>query len=375
VKNRSAFKSRLANMTLAVVSLLFLLLLLEGLLRAFHYNPFGEILKNESRAIFIRPSKNPQRIFEATPNTSGQGWGTQVTINRFGFRGRNYAVDKPPDTYRIVVIGDSITFGNNLPPDANYPALLEKRFAASGKKVEILNLALGGYDTLQEVATLEDVGLQFHPDLVLIGYCINDIGIASGNLNYIKRLQKYGDPVYHLRLAQWIRVQMDRIEEEQFTETANMPASFHDTYKNTMADISQDDALPSLMKQLSDELAKPGIHAVFTGDYTNDDHIRRLRFALEKLHTLQTTANFKVSTIIFPYLLEKPENHTAYQLSYQIVEHEMQRLGFSVIDIDTPFVSAGLEHLLLRDNDGIHPNALGHRIVAETLYQALITTP
>jgi len=378
VNNRSNSKSRLVNITVAVVSLLFFLLMLEGLLRAFHYNPFGEILKSEDRAIFIRPSKNPLRIFEATPNASGAGWGTQVTINRFGFRGRDYAVEKPPGTYRIVVIGDSITFGNNLPPDANFPALLEKRFADSGKKVEVLNLALGGYDTLQEVATLEDIGLQFHPDLVLIGYCINDIGIASGNLNYIKRLQKYGDPVYHLRLAQWIRVQLDRIDQENSTVDANKAAAFYYAYRDVLADIEPDRELAVLMQGLSGELAKSGNHAIFAADYTDANHVRRLRFALEKLHTLQTTHHFAVNAIIFPYLLEKPETHQAFQEVYRIVEHEMTRLGFTTIDIITPFSATGLDQLLLRDNDGIHPNAQGHAIVANTLfatYSTLITTP
>jgi lysophospholipase L1-like esterase len=375
VPSPTALKNFFGNLLLVLLSLFFILLMLEALLRAIGYNPFGEILKNEDRAIFIRPSENPQRIFEATPNASGQGWGTRVSINRFGFRGRDYTTEKPSGTYRIAVIGDSITFGNNLPPDANYPALLEKRFAQSGKKVEVLNLALGGYDTLQEVATLEEIGLQFHPDLVLIGYCINDIGIASGNLNYIKRLQKYGDPIYHLRLAQWIRIQLDRIDQENSTVDANKAVAFYSAYRDVLADIEPDSALATLMQGLSGELARSGNRATFTADYTDANHVRRLRFALEKLHALQSTHHFTVSAIVFPYLLEKPETHAAYQLSYRIVEHEMQRLGFSVIDIYTPFTSAGLDHLLLRNNDGVHPNAEGHRIVAETLYQTFFTTP
>jgi hypothetical protein len=184
---------------LVPASLLVLVMLLEGALRLMGFNPFGEFIASEGRAIFIQPSDNPMRIFEPTPGSSGTGWGTEISINSHGFRGPEIAVKKPAGVKRIAVIGDSITFGNNLPPGHEYPAQLQQLFDDENKNVEVLNLGLGGYDTLQEVATLEEVGLQFSPDVVVLGYCINDIGVASGNLNYVKRLQRYGkNPLFHL---------------------------------------------------------------------------------------------------------------------------------------------------------------------------------
>ncbi len=357
------------NAGLLIGSLVFIFIILECVLRAISYNPFGEFFENEGRAVFIQPSKNKTRLFEATPNSRGYGWGTQISINRYGFRGRDYSLEKPKDVYRIVVLGDSITFGNNLPADQNYPAVLEKNFLKSNRPVEVLNLGLGGYDTLQEVATLEDIGLQFSPDLVILGYCINDIGIASGNLNYIKRLKNYGQPIYRSRLAQFIRVQLDRIELIAYDKSANSTENFDTAYKNSLADISNDNDLNNKIKTLEKLLSNVPEKTVFTRDYTEASHIQRLRYALEQLKALQQKHSFAVTVLVIPYLLEDNKSQTIYQAVYRIVEHEITRLHFSVINPYHEFSEAGFKNLILKKNDGVHPNAKGHEIMANVLYK------
>ena len=370
-KNSAFLKNALFNAGLIAASLVFLSLALEVVLRFANYNPFGEFFENERRAVFIQPSQNPLRIFEAAPDTTGEGWGTHITINHAGFRGRDYPAQKPINTYRVVVIGDSIAFGNNLPEDKNYPAVLEKMFAKSGRSVEVLNLALGGYDTLQEVATLEDIGLAFSPDLVVLGYCINDIGVASGNKNYIQRLQNYGSPVYHSRLAQFIRVQLDRIELIEYSKAANTGKNFGSTYKNTQSDISSDVVLNKKMQALGKLLDETPGKYFFTRDYADQTHMQRLRYGLERLGALQKKNSFGVVVLFTPYLLEDKTSQPIYQAVYAIIEHEITRLGFSALNLYRPLANAGFENVILKKNDGVHPNELGHEIIAKELYQTI----
>jgi hypothetical protein len=62
-----------------------------------------------------------------------------------------------------------------------YPAQLERllnekapKSFSRGQRFEVLNLGVGNYNTVQEVMRLRNVGLAFHPDLVTMGWFIND---------------------------------------------------------------------------------------------------------------------------------------------------------------------------------------------------------
>lgn len=373
IRHHGAF----ANSVLVCASLLLLLLTFEAALRFLGYNPFGEFFENQGRAIFLRPSANPQRQYEATPNARGYGWETTVAINSHGFRGREYAKSKAPGTYRIVVLGDSIAFGNRLAQDETYPAVLEALYQQDGRAVEVLNLGLGGYDTLQEVATLADIGLAFEPDLVILGYCINDIGISSGNRDYVERVQHYGHWMYRLRLAQWIRVRTDRIALKWAGSRPEHTRDSANQYSAYLADISQDAVLHEHMTSLRAVIEAQGVDIPFARDYTSATHLRRLRFALNQLHDLQrsTNSSFDVLVLSTPFLLQDDNARPVLEGIQRIIDHEAGRLGFVVMDLLPVFTAVGLDQLLITPDDRIHPNARAHRLVAERLFSALRAKP
>ena len=108
-----------------------------------------------------------------------EGWfaGVPVAINSLGFRDpREYSIEKPPGTFRILVLGDSVTFGHGATFETTYPFLLEQRLKAWRPDVrwEVWNLGVPGYNTRQELAYLQEVGPRFQPDLVVIGFYPND---------------------------------------------------------------------------------------------------------------------------------------------------------------------------------------------------------
>ncbi len=108
------------------------------------------------------------------------GWfaGVPVHINALGFRDvRDYAVAKPPGTFRILVLGDSVTFGHGALSDTTYPYLLEQRLKQWRPETnwEVWNLGVPGYNTTQELKYLERVGPAYQPDLVVVGFYENDL--------------------------------------------------------------------------------------------------------------------------------------------------------------------------------------------------------
>lgn len=108
------------------------------------------------------------------------GWfaGVPVRINALGFRDdRDYALDKTPGTFRILVFGDSVTFGHGALSETTYPYLLEQRLKQWRPDVgwQVWNLGVPGYNTTQELKYLERVGPRYRPDLVIIGFFENDL--------------------------------------------------------------------------------------------------------------------------------------------------------------------------------------------------------
>lgn len=143
------------------------------------------VLVQEGR---FRLSPNPRLGYEPVPHYDHHGEIDSFhdyvgRSNSLGFRDRERAVEKPPGVFRILVLGDSIAAGQAVREPADvFPARLEAGLTAAGMAAEVINFAVTGYDTRQEVALLEDRGLRFAPDLVLLAYCLNDTRQDDGGI-------------------------------------------------------------------------------------------------------------------------------------------------------------------------------------------------
>src|SRR5262245_58075565 len=108
--------------------------------------------------------------WEPRPGFAAKIEGSQVTINTLGYRGRPYPPEKDPRRRRVVMLGDSLTFGFRMGDDAIFPSLLD------GGELKVVNLGVEGYGTDQELLKLEHEGLGYHPDVVVLNVCIeNDL--------------------------------------------------------------------------------------------------------------------------------------------------------------------------------------------------------
>ena len=98
--------------------------------------------------------------------------------NSLGFRDTEHALTKPPGLFRIVAVGDSFTYGAAAPFAQTYLAQLETILNARGaahQPVEIVKLGIVRYFPEPERLVLEHYGLQYSPDLILVGITPNDV--------------------------------------------------------------------------------------------------------------------------------------------------------------------------------------------------------
>jgi lysophospholipase L1-like esterase len=128
--------------------------------------------------------------------------GAVAGSNALGFRGPEVAREKPAGTYRIILLGGSATHGWGVNDDETIDAAMRDALDAElgGPRVEVINLALDGYDSAQAFERMRSDGVGLQPDLVIVNSGVNDVRNAQ-----IPDLETHPDPrtsIWELSMAQ-----------------------------------------------------------------------------------------------------------------------------------------------------------------------------
>jgi lysophospholipase L1-like esterase len=169
----------LLNVVVLLVAILFGCVAMEVALRVIFAHSLDFSMEMWKYAVQLkRPVANPQLSFSHAPNRSAFLMGVPVSINSDGQRDREFTREKPPGTYRIMMLGDSTTFGWGVRLEDTAAKFLERKLNGhlppGYDKVEVINTGVGNYDTVQEVTYYETIGRTYHPDLVVLVFFIND---------------------------------------------------------------------------------------------------------------------------------------------------------------------------------------------------------
>lgn len=121
------------------------------------------------------------------PSWRGVTGGKELVINSKGLRDREYDYEKPAGTRRILVLGDSYTWGYGVRNDEIYTEFLERRFEKEGRSWEVINSGVSGYGTDQEFLWFKTEGVKYQPDLVILAFFVlndpqNNISAAQYGL-------------------------------------------------------------------------------------------------------------------------------------------------------------------------------------------------
>jgi hypothetical protein len=98
-----------------------------------------------------------------------------VVYNSKGWRDSEHEYAKPPGTYRAIVLGDSFMEAYAVPFQSTFAHQIESLMSARrNERIEVINLGVGGYGTLQEYLAFVEEGVKYQPDLVLLGFFTNN---------------------------------------------------------------------------------------------------------------------------------------------------------------------------------------------------------
>jgi hypothetical protein len=261
-------------------------------------------------------------MVELAPSTTINFQGALLSTNRWGMRDRDYELVPDADAYRIALTGPSFVMGSGVANDEVFESLLEDRLNRENDgspyaRYEILNFAVPGYSAIQNLMVLEQKGVSFQPDALF----------------FIAHQREESDTVRYLA---------DRI-----SVGAELPYA---------------------------ELMELAHRAGGEAGATRVENERRLQpvgseiLAWTYRRVVETSrANGVLPIWIFVPTLENPLREETVKHLARLAEES----GFLVLDLSDAFDHQDVESLVVAYWDK-HPNAAGHRLLAERLYQALL---
>lgn len=107
-----------------------------------------------------------------------------VKLNSQGVREREVPFERSRGSLRVVVLGDSQTWGSGVTQDDRFSDVLERLLRERGIDAEVVNLGIPGYGTDQELLLFRRLGRRYRPDLVIVAFYWNDVFENSSTTAY-----------------------------------------------------------------------------------------------------------------------------------------------------------------------------------------------
>ncbi|HEX2722559.1 MAG TPA: SGNH/GDSL hydrolase family protein [Gemmatimonadaceae bacterium] len=251
----------------------------------------------------------------------------KVNINRLGMRGPEYPLSPARNTYRIALLGSSMTLGLGVPFEQTFASIVEQRLnrEAPGvprRRYEILNFSVGAYSTLQQVGVMDRKVLAVRPDVVLVGV----FSVETGRMtDYLSQLVKTGYPIPYPYVEQAIR---------RTGATASMER-------------------PEFIRRLSpisEEIVK---------------------WSYQHLADVGRKHGFKVVGVVLPEPRPRPRGRAYGDID--VAARLAASAGLPLLDLRGMYDGENVDSLRLGGESGANPhwNARGHRLAADKFFSVL----
>jgi lysophospholipase L1-like esterase len=326
---RRRVAGRLAALAL---SLLVGVVVLEAAMRVIYSRRLDYQIEMSRYASTVkRPAADPRQTHEHTPGSSAQLMGVPVTINSLGYRDREIPLDKPPHTLRLVLVGDSLTFGWGVAAGSRFSEALQARLGAApaarggSARVEVINTGIGNYNTAQQLALFENNIRRLDPDIVVVNWFINDAEPTPTKRSPIAISYSY--------LAMWLWGRLDTLQR--------MEDAAKD-YREHYGDLYDDD--------------QPGFV--------------EMRRAMARFGELAGSDGFEFVVALLPELHSVWPNYEFRAIHDKVAQAATSGGASLVIDLAPSFASETPASLWVSPDDA-HPNDRGHAIIARGLFEPL----
>lgn len=260
-----------------------------------------------------------------------------ITIknNSLGFRDDEFPVQKPTGEWRVIALGDSFTYGMGVQANDNWPTVLERSLAQQrGSAVQVINAGMacgnGARSAAEYAPWLAREGMAFGPDLVILGFCLNDVSDDVPMLSYAPA--KYEPVLGGISRVLGAATFLARMRAARATDTS----------KGIEAIL---DSAPAKARW---QAVQEGLRAIAA-----------------------TCAAAKVPFVVavFP-MMSQLDGPYPYGRIHAMVGEFCQREGIRCVDLLAVFRGRADQNLWVHGTDQ-HPNDVGHRLMADGIFSFL----
>lgn len=306
----------------------------------------------------VRLSSNPDIGYEPIPYLDGTGKSLQFysyndKSNFMGFRDIDWELSKPEGVHRIALVGDSVAEGLWISERKDILTYkLNEALKASPTPYEVMNFAVSGYNTKQEVATIKEKVLPFKPDTIVVAYCLNDVREDNGNI------------LGHL---------LHEEHNSKSTNTSALSAHAVSTFslKSHLLRFLNYRVLAELSNKIDQQKQESYISDTTNQKY-NDLKEDTVYESLAELSEVAKKNSITVLLVIFPDFTQIDKNifENEFANEHKRISSYAKEFNFDYIDLFDEFVECKKQdpyHLLSFDKYHMRPE--GHTCAAHALYK------
>ena len=326
------------NIALFTVSLVLACAAAELVLRSLGYygeqiGPLGRIKIVDDEIFGVRGMPNAE-YFDGTYQILRKH-------NSHGWRDYEYSYEKGDDVFRIVVLGDSVLNGHGVWMHEVFAKRLEEKLNKnSNVEFEVVMLSLAAMNSIHEAHLLEVEGTKYDPDLVLVGYVLNDPAPQAALPGYMKEISNF----------------------EEFKRLLKKSSLVLNSWR--------------VLKQLAWDVGdwnlgrKAGAARISSDFYTqihdNEENWNTVLQAFDKIRAFCQERQIPGVVAIFPVLYQFDDY--PWLDVHSKVTGAAEKEGLYVQDLLPSFRTTTTRAVRLTPGDYVHPNADGHELAGEAIY-------
>ncbi|MEL6150724.1 MAG: hypothetical protein AAFR56_13940 [Chloroflexota bacterium] len=246
-------RTRLLNGLVAVSGIGMSLLLLEGGLRIVAAAPQADDIEPE-KAFAVPLADNETAMdgnfewwneYPSNPRDYfAEGNRVYYRTNEAGYRDAAFSTEPVPDVVRVALIGDSFAMGMGVHDEDRVDVIIEEALRTEYNcAVEVYNFGIAGYNADSYSRVMTDRVINYNPDVVLVWYFLNDIGMDKSR--YFEEALDQRNPYFPLARPFSLTARVVSQRLQQFTRSE---LGTHRFLRNYTEDARWDEAADHLQQ-------------------------------------------------------------------------------------------------------------------------------